>query len=66
MAGIIVAGWDEQNGGQVWSVPLGGMCMRQSCTIGGSGSSFIYGLVRENYKENMEKEACVDFVRKSE
>lgn len=39
--------------------------IRQSCTIGGSGSSFIYGFVRENYKENMEKEACVEFVKKA-
>lgn len=41
------------------------MVIRQSCTIGGSGSSFIYGFVRENYKENMEKEACVEFVKKA-
>lgn len=41
------------------------MVIRQSCTIGGSGSSFIYGFVRENYKENMQKEACVEFVKKA-
>lgn len=39
--------------------------IRQSCTIGGSGSSFIYGFVRENYKENMKKEDCVEFVKKA-
>lgn len=65
VAGIIVAGYDDVNGGQVYSVPLGGMLIRQSCTIGGSGSSFIYGFVRENYSENMEKEACVEFVKKA-
>ena len=65
VAGIIVAGYDNVNGGQVYSVPLGGMLIRQSCTIGGSGSSFIYGFVRENYSENMEKEACVEFVKKA-
>lgn len=41
------------------------MVIRQSCTIGGSGSSYIYGFVRENYKENMEKEACIQFVKKA-
>ena len=41
------------------------MVIRQSCTIGGSGSSFIYGYVRENFKEKMEKEACVEFVKKA-
>lgn len=39
--------------------------IRQSCTIGGSGSSFIYGFVRENYKEKMQKEDCVEFVKKA-
>jgi len=65
VAGIIVAGYDDVNGGQVYSVPLGGMVIRQSCTIGGSGSSYIYGFVRENFKEKMEKEACVDFVKRA-
>jgi 20S proteasome subunit beta 1 len=65
VAGIIVAGYDDLNGGQVYSVPLGGMMIRQSCTIGGSGSSFIYGFVRENYRENMPKEECVEFVKKA-
>lgn len=65
MAGIIVAGWDAKHGGQVYSVPLGGMCIRQACTIGGSGSSFVYGFIRENYREGMAKEECVEFVKKS-
>lgn len=64
LAGIIVAGWDEERGGQVYSVPLGGMLTREACTIGGSGSSFIYGFVREHYREGMPKEECVDFVKK--
>merc|ERR1711934_1097793 len=40
MAGIIVAGYDEIKGGQVFSIPLGGMVKRQPCAIGGSGSTF--------------------------
>ncbi|XP_017078558.1 proteasome subunit beta type-6 [Drosophila eugracilis] len=65
LAGIIVAGWDAQRGGQVYSIPLGGMLTRESCTIGGSGSSFIYGFVREHYRPNMQKEDCVSFVKKA-
>ncbi|KAH8285540.1 hypothetical protein KR054_010633 [Drosophila jambulina] len=65
LAGIIVAGWDEQSGGQVYSVPLGGMMVRDPCTIGGSGSSFIYGYVKEHHKPNMEQEDCVEFVKKA-
>lgn len=66
VAGIIVAGWDKELGGQVYSIPLGGMLIRQSCTIGGSGSSYVYGFVREFYREGMQKEECMEFVKKSE
>ncbi|XP_022230016.1 proteasome subunit beta type-6 [Drosophila obscura] len=65
LAGIIVAGWDEQRGGQVFSIPLGGMLTREPCTIGGSGSSFIYGYVREHFREGMSKEECVKFVKQA-
>ena len=34
-AGIICAGWDKREGGQVYSIPLGGMCVRQPFAIGG-------------------------------
>uniref|UniRef100_A0A8C5ZGV0 Proteasome 20S subunit beta 6 n=1 Tax=Marmota marmota marmota TaxID=9994 RepID=A0A8C5ZGV0_MARMA len=56
MAGIIIAGWDPQEGGQVYSVPMGGMTVRQSFAIGGSGSSYIYGYVDATYREGMTKE----------
>ncbi|XP_040142670.2 proteasome subunit beta type-6 [Ictidomys tridecemlineatus] len=60
MAGIIIAGWDPQ-GGQVYSVPMGGMTVRQSFAIGGSGSSYIYGNVDATYHEGMTKEECLQF-----
>ncbi|CAD7077205.1 unnamed protein product [Hermetia illucens] len=65
LAGIIVAGWDEKLGGQVYSIPLGGMLLRQEVTIGGSGSSYVYGFIREFFKKNMKKEDCVEFVKKT-
>lgn len=65
MAGIIVAGWDKELGGQVYSIPLGGMCVRQSCTIGGSGSSYVYGFIREHFRKNMQRDECIEFVKKS-
>uniref|UniRef100_A0A2K5EB10 Proteasome subunit beta n=1 Tax=Aotus nancymaae TaxID=37293 RepID=A0A2K5EB10_AOTNA len=61
MAGIIIAGWDPQEGGQVYSVPMGGMMVRQSFAIGGSGSSYIYGYVDATYREGMTKEECLQF-----
>uniref|UniRef100_A0A6M2DMN6 proteasome endopeptidase complex n=1 Tax=Xenopsylla cheopis TaxID=163159 RepID=A0A6M2DMN6_XENCH len=64
-AGILVAGWDPRKGGQVYSVPIGGMCVRQKCSIGGSGSTYVYGFMDANYKEGMSKDECVDFVIKT-
>lgn len=61
-AGIIVAGWDARHGGQVYSVPIGGMLVRQEFTIGGSGSGFIYGYCDANFKSKMTKEEAEQFV----
>ena len=36
LAGIICAGWDRHSGGQVFTIPLGGMCVRQPFSIGGT------------------------------
>ena len=65
MAGIIVAGWDEVNGGQVYSVPIGGTMVRQPYSIGGSGSTFIYAYCDATYKPGMTGEECRTFVKKA-
>lgn len=64
-AGIIVAGYDEKNKGQVYSIPIGGSLHKQSYAIAGSGSTFIYGYCDKNYKENMTKQETVDFIKHS-
>ena len=61
-AGILVAGWDEREGGQVYSIPIGGMCVRQSIAIGGSGSTYLYGHCDNTFKKGMSKEECIKFV----
>jgi len=65
LAGIIVAGWDKQKGGQVYQVPLGGMCIRRKYAIGGSGSSYVHGFIREFYREGMSRAETVEFVKKA-
>ena len=62
MAGLIVAGYDKSTGGQVWCVPIGGMAVRQPMCIGGSGSTYLYGMMDHMYKENMSKKECEDLV----
>lgn len=64
MAGLICGGWDPYEGGQVYEVPLGGSLVRQKYAIGGSGSTYIYGLVDATFKEGMTKEECKAFVKK--
>lgn len=60
-AGFITAGWDSRDGPQVYVVSLGGMLVRQPVTIGGSGSTFIYGYVDAKYKPNMSRDECLQF-----
>eukprot|EP01090_Pellita_catalonica_P022199 TRINITY_DN8535_c0_g1_i1.p1 TRINITY_DN8535_c0_g1~~TRINITY_DN8535_c0_g1_i1.p1 ORF type:complete len:265 (+),score=34.68 TRINITY_DN8535_c0_g1_i1:43-837(+) len=64
-ASIIVGGYDAVNGGQVYSIPLGGVMERQAFAVGGSGSSYIYGWCDGNFKEGMTKEEALAFVRSS-
>lgn len=63
-AGLIVAGWDKRRGGQVYHMPLGGSKIRSNYAMGGSGSSYISGLVESTFKEAMTREECVAFVKK--
>jgi 20S proteasome subunit beta 1 len=64
-AGIICAGWDRKHGGQVYCIPIGGMCIRQPFTVGGSGSIYIYGYLDQAFKENMSHAECVELTKKS-
>lgn len=63
-AGLIVAGWDEAEGGCVFSLPLGGTELKVPFALGGSGSAYITGLVDRLWKPNMTKEEAVAFVQK--
>ncbi|XP_064836458.1 proteasome subunit beta type-6-B like protein-like [Oncorhynchus masou masou] len=60
-AGFITAGWDRKKGPQVYTVALGGMLLSQPFTIGGSGSTYIYGYADAKYKPDMSKEECLQF-----
>lgn len=62
-AGLIIAGWDERFGGQVYQIPLGGSLHKQSYAISGSGSTYIYGYCDANWKEGMDEAEAVAFVK---
>ncbi|XP_066530290.1 proteasome subunit beta type-9 [Hoplias malabaricus] len=60
-AHLIVAGWDKRYGGQVF-VTLDGLLSKQPFAVGGSGSSYIYGFVDAEYRKDMTKKECQEFV----
>eukprot|EP01107_Rhizomastix_libera_P018000 TRINITY_DN891_c0_g1_i1.p1 TRINITY_DN891_c0_g1~~TRINITY_DN891_c0_g1_i1.p1 ORF type:complete len:216 (-),score=29.62 TRINITY_DN891_c0_g1_i1:32-679(-) len=62
LAGMICAGYDAEDGPSVYNVPLGGSLLRQSFCIGGSGSTYIFGLCDRLYRPDMSKQECLDFV----
>ncbi|PSC73786.1 Proteasome subunit beta type-6 [Micractinium conductrix] len=64
-AGLIVAGWDKQEGGSVYAIPLGATLVKVPFTIGGSGSAYIYGLCDKLWRPNMSEEECRAFVIKA-
>ncbi|KAG0491320.1 hypothetical protein HPP92_004275 [Vanilla planifolia] len=64
-AGLIVGGWDKYEGGQIYSIPLGGTILRQPFSIGGSGSSYLYGFFDQAWKEGMSKDEAEELVVKA-
>merc|ERR1719343_852586 len=64
-AGLIIGGWDEKRGGQVYSIPLGGSLMRVPVMADGSGSGYIGGFIDEYYREGMTKAECLEFARRA-
>ncbi|BGO88732.1 hypothetical protein NBRC10512_005179 [Rhodotorula toruloides] len=64
-AGIIVAGWDRIGGGQTYNIPLGGGLFAAPWSIGGSGSTYVYGHVDATYQEGWDKDRTMDFVKQT-
>jgi 20S proteasome subunit beta 1 len=62
-AGLIIAGYDELAGPEVYHIPAGGSLHKQEFSIGGSGSAYIYGYCDSNFRENMSKEEGIEFVK---
>lgn len=65
LTSIIVAGWDPVKGGQVYSIPLTGLLVREHCAVSGSGSVFIQGYITAEYRQGMPLEECIELVRKA-
>ncbi len=49
----------------MYCVPMGGACVKEDFAIGGSGSTYIYGLVDALYRPGMGADECKEFVIKT-
>jgi 20S proteasome subunit beta 1 len=55
-AGVIIAGYDDVDGGSVYSIALGGTCLKLPFATGGSGSVFIQGLLDSQFRLGMTQD----------
>uniref|UniRef100_A0A0N5BIR7 Proteasome subunit beta n=1 Tax=Strongyloides papillosus TaxID=174720 RepID=A0A0N5BIR7_STREA len=62
-AATIVAGYDDQLGGQVYSIPSGGTLTRQTITSLGSGSTFIHTYLDANWRKGLKRDDCIQLIR---
>lgn len=59
---MIVAGWDEVDGGQVYGIPIGGTLSREEWAIDGSGSTFLWGYLESEFRKGMAANEAEDLV----
>ena len=62
-ANIILCGVDNLEGPCIYSVGLGGTTLKQNIAMSGSGSTYVFGYIDNNYKPNMTKQEAKDFLR---
>jgi proteasome beta subunit len=56
---LIIGGWDL-TGGHVYSLDAAGGAIPDKYTAGGSGSPYVYGVLEDQYKDDMSSDAGVD------
>jgi 20S proteasome subunit beta 1 len=61
----IIAGWDEIDGPQIFTVGMGGTVVKNKFAMAGSGSYLVHGFVDANYRENMTLQQAEDFLTKA-
>lgn len=59
---LIVAGYDEEHGGQIYGIPIGGSMVQQKWATDGSGSTYIWGYMDSSFKDGFTREEAEDFV----
>ncbi|KAI6221974.1 Proteasome subunit beta [Aphelenchoides fujianensis] len=63
LASCIIGGWDAKEGGQVYTIPQGGMMIRQNYTCSGSGGSYIMTYLDFNWRPGMSVDEVKELVK---
>lgn len=64
-ADIVVVGFDNIFGGQVYVISSGGMIKREPVAAQGSGSPYVYGYIDAHFTVNMNKTHAEKFLSKT-
>jgi len=59
---LIIAGYDDAQGGQVYGCPIGGTLSKEKWAIDGSGSTYIWAFCDAEYRDNFTREEAEAFV----
>lgn len=62
---VIVAGFDPVDGASVYNIQQGGSCLKMDFALGGSGSTYIYGLMDADYRPDLTNAQARDLLKKA-
>ena len=65
VAASLVAGWDAEEGGQVFGIPIGGTMIPEKWAIDGSGSTYIWGYMDSEFRDDFTREQAQEFVKQA-
>ncbi len=61
---LILGGWDSQ-GGHIFSLDAAGGAIPDNYTAGGSGSPYVFGVLEDQYKDDMTVEEGIDLAARA-
>ena len=64
-AGLIIGGYDETEGPQVYTVDVSAMCLRRKIATNGSGSTYLQAFIDANYKEDFTVAEATEFATRA-
>ncbi|CDR94110.1 proteosome A, putative [Babesia bigemina] len=64
--GVILGGYDLENGPEVYNVTLGGTLVKvPDFVASGSGSGYITAFLKDNFQPNMTREQCLQLLKRA-